>query len=157
MAKLWKLSLVFVALSVVAGACGNEGEDSGAQEQSVTVEAFDNYYEETTIALEPGAEATITLQNGGGVAHSIDIPDLDFELEAQSGESATSTFTVPDEPGSLNFFCKFHPDDMTGAVTIGGFDQPVEEDVDTGGDDADAEVDVEPEEDAGAETDATDY
>lgn len=156
MTKLWQLSLVFVALAVLAGACGNEEADSAAQQQSVTVEAFDNYYEETTIALEPGAEATITLQNGGEVAHSIDIPDLDFEMEAQSGESATSTFTVPDEPGSLEFFCKFHPDDMIGAVTIGGFDQPVEEDVDTGGDDADAEVEVETEGDAGT-TDDTDY
>ncbi len=156
MTKAWQLSLVFVALSVLAGACGNEGEDSAAQEQSVTVEAFDNYYEETTIALEPGAEATITLQNRGGVAHSIDIPDLDFELEAQSGDSVESTFTVPDEPGSLDFYCKFHPDDMTGVVTIGGVDQPVEEDVDTGGDDAD--VETEEDTDAGTTTDEdTDY
>ncbi|MDP9066936.1 MAG: cupredoxin domain-containing protein [Actinomycetota bacterium] len=152
MSKLWKLSLVLVALSMLLAACGTEEEDTAAQEQSVTVEAFDNYYEQTTIALEPGAEATITLANGGGVAHSIDIPDLDFELEAQSGESPTSTFTVPNEPGTLDFYCKFHPDEMTGAVTIGGVDQPVEEDVDTE-EDADAEVDVETEEDGGATTD----
>lgn len=154
MTQLRKLSLLLVALSTLLGACGNEAEDSGAQEQSVTVEAYDNYYEETTIALEPGAKATIALENAGGVAHSIVIPDLDFELEAQSGESATSTFTVPDEPGSLDFYCKFHPEDMTGVVTIGGVDQPVEEDVDTEGDDA--EVEVEPEDDAGT-TDDTDY
>ncbi len=140
MSKIRKLSLALVALAVVGAACGQEETESAAQEQAVTIEAFDNYYEQTTIALEPGAEATITLQNGGGVVHSIDIPDLDFELEAPSGEAVNSTFTVPDEPGSLDFFCKFHPDEMTGVVTIGGADQPIEEDVDTEGDDGTEDV-----------------
>ena len=162
MSKLAKVSISFVAVILLAGACGEGDDDSdAAQQQSVTVEAYDNYYEQTSIALEPGAEATVTLENAGGVAHSITVNDLDLEIEAQSGESAESTFTVPDEPGSLDFYCKFHPDEMAGVITIGGADQPIEEDVDTEeDDDTDVDVDVEEEDDAdasGATTDEADY
>lgn len=161
MPKLAKLSIPLVAVMALAGACGNDTEGSdAAQAQSVTVEAYDNYYEQTSIALEPGAEATVTLENVGGVAHSITINDLDVEIEAQSGESAESTFGVPNEPGSLDFYCKFHPDEMTGVITIGGADQDIEEDVDDpDDDDVDVDVDVEEEDDtdAGASTDEVDY
>ncbi len=154
MSKLRKVSILFVACSFVMGACGEDAEDTDAQESANTVEAFDFYFEPTSLQLEPGAEATITLQNGGGVAHSFTVPDLDLEIEAQSGDSVDGTFGVPDEPGTLDFYCKFHPDEMVGTISIGGADQPIEEDVDTDGDDddedVDAEVDVE-------ETDDADY
>ena len=142
MSKLWRVSFALLAALVLAGACGEEDSDSGAQQQSLSIEAFDNYFESETLLVEPGAEVTLTLENGGGVAHSVTIPDLDFELEAQSGNAVDSTFTAPTEPGSLDFYCKFHPDEMEGAISIGGADQPIEED----DDDADVDVDVEEEE-----------
>ena len=46
------------------------------------------------------------------------------------------------EPGSLDFYCKFHPDEMKGVISIGGADQPIEEDVDSEDEDDDADVDV---------------
>ncbi len=154
-----KLSSVGVLCLALAGsACGGGGDDAAGQQQSVTVEAFDNYYEETTIPLELGAEATVTLENGGGVAHSIVIPDLDFELEAQSGETTEGTFSVPNEPGSLDFFCQFHPDEMTGSVTVGGGEEQIEEDVDDpDGDDAEVDVDVEEEDTDGGTTEDIQY
>jgi plastocyanin len=160
MSKLFRLSILFVALAVVMGACGEgEEEDTDAQESANTVEAFDYYFDPTSLQLEPGAEATITLQNGGSVAHSFTVPDLDLEIEAQSGDSVDGTFAVPDVPGTLDFFCKFHPDEMSGTIAIGGADQPIEEDVDTeDDDDTDVDVDVEEEDDAsGATTDEADY
>ena len=161
MSKPRKYLIVLMALSValVAGACGEDEEDSGAQEQSVEIEAFDNYYETETLLVEPGAEVTLSFSNGGGVAHSVTVPDLDFELEAQSGNTVDSTFTAPDEPGSLDFYCKFHPDEMKGVISIGGADQPIEEDVDSEDeDDTDVDVDVEEEEDSDASgTDDPDY
>ena len=141
MSKLLKVSILFVALVLVMGACAEDAEDTDAQESANTVEAFDNYFEPTSLQLEPGAEATITLDNAGSVAHSFTVPDLDLEIEAQSGDSADGTFAVPDEPGTLDFYCKFHPDEMKGTISIGGADQPIEEDVDTDDDD-DADVDV---------------
>lgn len=152
--------LMVVSVALLAGACGEEDNDSGAQEQSLEIEAFDNYYESETLLLEPGAEVTLSFSNGGSVAHSVTVPDLDFELEAQSGDTAESTFGAPDEPGSLDFYCKFHPEEMKGVISIGGADQPIEEDVDSeDDDDADVDVDVEDEdEDADASgTDDPDY
>lgn len=146
MSKLVQVSILLLALSLVMGACGNNEEESGAQESANAIEAFDFYFEPTSLQLEPGARATVTLQNGGGVAHSFTVPDLDLEIEAQSGDSVDGTFTVPDRPGTLDFYCKFHPDEMTGTIAIGGADQPIEEDVDVEDDDdvdVDADVEVE--------------
>lgn len=153
MSKLAKLSILFVALAVVLGACGENEEDTAAQESANTIEAFDNYYDPTSLQLELGAEATVTLQNNGSVAHSFNVPDLDVEIEAQGGDSVDGTFAVPDRPGTLDFFCKFHPDEMTGTIAIGGAEQPIEEDVDPEEEDdteVEAEVEVEDE-------DTTDY
>ena len=141
MSKLLKVSILLAAFALVMGACADDAEDTDAQESANTVEAFDNYFEPTSLQLEPGAEATITLANGGSVAHSFTVPDLDLEIEAQSGDSVDGTFAVPDEPGTLDFYCKFHPDEMAGTIAIGGADQPIEEDVDTEDDD-DTDVDV---------------
>ena len=156
MAKFRKVYLVAPALVAAAFgvACGQEETDSGAQEQSFEVQAFDNYYDPTSLQFEPGANVNLTLQNSGSVAHSITINDLDFEAEAQSGDSIENSFTAPTEPGSLEFYCKFHPDEMQGTISIGGADQPIEEDVDTNEDDEDVEVEVEdqPEEDSGNTT-----
>ena len=150
MSKLRKLPILLALLSLVllAGACAEGEEDSGAQEQSLEIEAFDNYFETETLLVEPGAEVSLSFSNGGGVAHSITVPDLDFELDAQSGDTAESGFTAPDEPGSLDFYCKYHPDEMKGVISVGGADQPIEEDVDS--EDEDDDVDEEEEEDADA-------
>lgn len=154
MSKPQRVSILLVAFALVMGACGEDAEDTDAQESANTVEAFDFYFEPTSLQLEPGAEATITLANAGGVAHSFTVPDLDLEIEAQSGDSVDGTFGVPDEPGTLDFYCKFHPEDMTGTISIGGSDQPIEEDVDSEDDDDDVDVDAEVDVD---ETDDADY
>lgn len=146
MTKVRKMSLLVAAsLFTMAGAaCGDDEGDAAAQQQAFEVQAFDFYFEPTSLQFEPGAQVNLTLENGGGVAHSITIPDLDFEAEAQSGDSIENSFVAPTTPGSLDFYCKFHPDEMTGTISIGGADQPLEEDVDTEPtDDPDVEVEVE--------------
>lgn len=159
MLGLRKISLVAGALVLAASgvACGEDSDDSGSQEQSFTVQAFDNYFEPTSLQFEPGAEVTLELENSGSVSHSITIPDLDFEAEAQSGDTIDNSFTAPSEPGSLDFYCKFHPDEMEGTISIGGADQPIEEDVDQDDDDADVEVDVEDETDDSGSTTEEEY
>lgn len=151
MFKLSKLTLVaLAAVSLLGVACGEEDGDSGAQEQTASIEAFDNYFEPTSFQFEPGAEVTLTLENGGSVAHSVTAPDLDLEIEAQSGDTVDSTFSVPSEVGTFDFYCKFHPDEMKGTISIGGSDQPLEEDVDTEDDDEDVDVEVDEDEDSDA-------
>lgn len=159
MLGLKKVSIVSgaLALALVGVACGEDSEDSGGQEQSFTVQAFDNYFEPTSLQFEPGADVSLSLENSGSVSHSITIPDLDFEAEAQSGDTIDNSFVAPDEPGSLDFYCKFHPDEMKGTISIGGADQPIEEDVDDGDDDADVEVEVEDDTDDSGSTTEDEY
>ena len=142
------IALAAVALMAAGAACGGEEDADPATSQSLTVEAFDNYFDPTALAVEMGAEVTIELTNGGGVSHSWTSSDLDVEVEAGSGEEASVTFTAPNEPGSYDFFCKFHPDEMQGTISVGGSDEPIEEQPETE-DDEDVDVDVDTEEDAG--------
>ena len=144
---------------MVAGiACGTEEENEPAVSQSLSIEAFDFYFEPTSLAVEVGAEVTIDFTNNGEVTHSWTATDLDAEVEVGGGETGTLTFTAPNEPGSYDFFCKFHPDEMQGTISIGGSDEPMEEDRDPDDDDdEDVDVDVDTNEDedtdAGADTD----
>ncbi|MDQ4064797.1 MAG: cupredoxin domain-containing protein [Actinomycetota bacterium] len=86
---------------------------------SASVEAFDFYFEPTTVFFERGVEATVTLTNNGSVAHSFTVADLDVEVEVEPGSEASTTFVTPDEPTAYEFFCKFHPEEMTGSLSIG--------------------------------------
>ena len=150
--KFMAATLTVVAL--LGSACGGEDED-GASE-SFEIQAFDFRFDPTTITVSPGAGVQIDFSNVGEVAHSVTIPDLDFEVSTEGGQDASDTFVAPDEPGSIDFFCKFHPDEMNGTISVAGGDQPIEEDVDVDDDDddADVEVDVEETEDASSSGDA---
>jgi plastocyanin len=137
------MAAAFAAVALLGSACGSE--DEGGASESFDVQAFDFRFEPTTLSVSPGAGVQINFSNAGGVAHSVTIPDLDFEVVSESGEDASDTFSAPDTPGAIDFFCKFHPEEMNGTVSVGGGDQPIEEDVDTDDDDADVDVDVEDE------------
>lgn len=150
-----RIATVLACVALAAVGCGSEQETEPAVSESLTVEAFDFYFEPTSLAVEPGAAVTIELVNAGSVAHTWTSTDLDAELEVGSGENGELTFTAPAEPGSFDFFCKFHPDEMAGTISIGGAEEPVEEEPEED-DDEDVDVDVdtdEEEDDAGAGAD----
>ncbi|HEV3472222.1 MAG TPA: cupredoxin domain-containing protein [Actinomycetota bacterium] len=122
--------LVLVTLLVPGCVFQDEDDDPELLQTAVAIEAFDFYFEPTTIILEAETEATITLTNNGSAAHSFSVPDLDIEIEAEGAEEASSTFVTPSEPGAFEFFCKFHPEDMRGSLSI-GTDETFEEEDDT--------------------------
>lgn len=139
------LATVLVLLAALAPACQlNAGDDEAEPDvtQTIELEAYDFYFEETSILLELGANVTVDFTNAGDATHSFTVPDLDLEIEAESGESVETTFQLPDQPGLLDFYCKYHPDDMKGTISIGGDDVPLEEN-NVDDDDADVEVDTE--------------
>ncbi|MDQ3940006.1 MAG: cupredoxin domain-containing protein [Actinomycetota bacterium] len=145
-------SLALGAALLLVAAAGGCGEEAGDDEpggtdvaQSVELEAYDYYFEPTALSVELGADVTIEFANNGGVTHSFTAPDLDVEVEAQNGSDATVEFTVPNQPGSFDFFCRFHPDSMNGTISIGGGDVPLEDQEDDDDEDADVEVDVDEE------------
>jgi len=141
-------SLFVLALVVAIGvSCGSEENGSDAAvEQNLEIQAFDFYFDPTALSADVGAEVTIEFTNSGSVAHSWTSPDLDVEVEASAGEESQVTFVAPSEPGSYDFFCEYHPEEMQGTISIGGSDEPVEERPETDEDeDVDVDVDVEDE------------
>jgi len=127
------LGLACVVLLLASPACvfqNEDDDDADLTEIDVSVQAFDFYFEPTTVLLEPGAQANITFENAGEAAHSFTIPDLDVEVEAEGAETVTTSFVTPDEPGAYEFICKFHSQ-MTGAVSIGQDDDDVETETET--------------------------
>ncbi|MGH2786917.1 MAG: cupredoxin domain-containing protein [Actinomycetota bacterium] len=104
--------------ALLLGACGEDdgGGDSG---DAVELVAQDFSFDPTTLDLPAGEEVTVSLVNEDDVEHSFTVDDLDVEAEAEGGESSEVTFTAPDE-GAVEFHCKYHPDQMTGEISVDG-------------------------------------
>ena len=116
--------LFFAVVGVLAfGACGDDngddggGSGNGGATQSVDLTAQDFAFDPSTIEVDSGAEVELTFNNKDDVEHSFTAEDLDAEVEAEGGESATTTFTAP-ESGTVEFICKYHPDQMMGEITV---------------------------------------
>jgi plastocyanin len=120
------LLAVIAIAAVLLGACGDKSDPGSGESQTVSVEAFDYYFEPTSLNVNLGAQVTVEFQNNGSVEHSFTATDLGIETVSDSSNSSTVTFTAPAEPGSYDFFCKYHPDQMKGTISVGGSDQPVE-------------------------------
>ena len=139
------MALAFAGLALLGVSCGDD--DEGGASESFSMDAFDFRFDPTTLTVSPGAGVQIDLSNAGEVAHSVTIPDLDFEVVVESGQKASDTFLAPDTPGAIDFFCKFHPEEMNGTISVGSGNQPIEEDVDVDDDDTDVDVDVDVDDD----------
>lgn len=99
-------------------ACGgDDGGGSGGGSETLQVTARDFEFADTTPSAPSGTEVTVEFDNEGEAEHSFTVEDLDVEVEAEGGESATTTFTA-DEAGTYQFHCEYHPDQMTGELTI---------------------------------------
>lgn len=134
---------VLAALIVGAllfGACGDD-EKGGSSGEAIELVAQDFSFEPTTLDVSADEEVTVSLVNEGEAEHSFTVEDLDVETEAEGGESSEVSFTAPDE-GTVEFFCKYHPDQMTGEITVdggaaggGGSDNDTDDDKSGGGGD----------------------
>jgi plastocyanin len=113
--------LVAVVGVLVFGACGDDNGDGGGGEgsaaQTVDLTAQNFAFDPSTIEVDAGAEVELTFNNEDDVEHSFTAEDLDVEVEAEGGESATTSFTAP-ESGTVEFICKYHPDQMTGELSV---------------------------------------
>jgi plastocyanin len=120
-----KRYVLFFAVAAVLAfvACGDDngegggGSGNGSATQSVDLTAQDFAFDPSTIEVDSGAEVELTFNNEDDVEHSFTAEDLDAEVEAEGGESATTTFTAP-ESGTVEFFCKYHPDQMMGEISV---------------------------------------
>ncbi len=143
------LLVLAVVLALFAGAaCAEEEEDTnaageGVDRLEVTVEAFDQYFKPTTLLVELGQQVEVTLANRGGTNHSFSAPDVDVEIEAAGAQTVVAEFTAPAQPGSFEFFCKYHPDEMQGVISVGGAEEPIQDNDDETTEDTEVETETE--------------
>ena len=116
--------ILVLLLAILAAACG--GDDVPEASTSLNVTMSDFAFDPDKVAVPPGAEITITLDNTGSVEHEwvilkdgvqieseSELPEdeetllADFvywEAEVEPGESGTFTFTAP-ERGFFQVIC----------------------------------------------------
>ena len=125
-----RLGVVTLAIALVGtvGACGDDdssgddasGSGSGASaeepsgESVATITAVEVSFDPTELTATAGD--TITLHNEDNVEHSFTIDDADVDGEAEGGEDAE--IVMPDEPGTYDFYCRYHPDQMQGTLIV---------------------------------------
>jgi plastocyanin len=113
---------VVAAMVLVLGlaACGddddaeNGGTDNERAGAGATIVAADIAFDPTELSVAAGE--TITLRNEDDVEHSFTIDDPEVDAEAEGGEEAT--VEAPEEPGTYAFHCRYHPEQMTGTLTV---------------------------------------
>ena len=115
------LAVLVLALSACGGgdseeAGGETDAGNGAAPLPVTVTASNFAFDPDAITAHATHTVDLTFVNEDDTAHTFTIDELDVDIEAAGGEEATATFT-PEELGSLEFYCKFHPA-MTGELTV---------------------------------------
>lgn len=84
-----------------------EGDEEGAAdvpEDALVFVAVDIDYSEAP-ATAPAGEATIAIDNEGGIVHDVTFEEIGSEpvVEAQGGETATGTVTL--EAGTYTYYC----------------------------------------------------
>lgn len=116
------LTALTVAIFLV-GACGGGDDDESASTGDsadalpVTVTAKDFAFDTDSLEGHATHSVDLTFVNEGDTQHSFTIDELKVDVEAAGGEEATATFT-PEETGSFEFYCKYHPDTMKGAFEV---------------------------------------
>ena len=121
-----KLMRVLAALSIVAllgAACGGDDDTGGATGDggggggSVTLTAADFAFDPESLSVAAGD--TIELVNEDDTEHNITVEDADIDEDVDPGD--TTTVDVGEvEAGSYDFFCEYHPDQMTGTLEVTG-------------------------------------
>jgi plastocyanin len=116
---------VMVLLTLSLAACSSDDGDPGGSTPSsaasesggagdLTITAQDFSFSPGTLAV-PSGESTITVTNSGSVEHNFTLDDDSVSEDVEPGESVTVTVDVSaDAP----FHCKYHPDQMTGTLTV---------------------------------------
>jgi plastocyanin len=116
-------------VALLATACGGDdggspaasGDDGGGGAggggSSVTVTAADFSFDPESVTAATGD--TIELSNEGESPHNIQAEEAGLDEDVDPGK--TVSIDLADvEPGTYDFICKFHPDDMKGTLEITG-------------------------------------
>lgn len=106
---------VLLAMAVAGSACssdgGSGGDGGGTADQTITIKdlAFD------PAELTVSGSTMIEIVNQDSVEHSFTLDDDSVSQDVEGGESATVTI---DPAASIGWHCVYHPDTMTGTITV---------------------------------------
>ena len=89
------------------------GGDGGSAVTTVTASDFAFDPESVTVAAGDGIE----LVNDGEAEHNITAEDAGLDEDVDAGDTVTID-TSDVEPGSYDFFCEYHPDQMKGTLEV---------------------------------------
>lgn len=123
MIKIMLATVGVVAL--LATACGGDDGDpaaasgdgggGGSSSSSIALTAEDFSFGPDTLTAAVGD--TIELSNEGESPHNFQAEEAGLDEDVDAGD--TVTIDLADvEPGTYDFICSFHPDDMTGTLEI---------------------------------------
>jgi len=122
---------IYIVLIVTFGlfltSCGG-----AAPTTTIDVALTDFQFVPNEFTIPAGQEITINAANNGAVVHNFvimnygtnagddwdasDIPNIYWEIEVQPGESTSTSFTAPTEPGEYQFVCRTEGHIMAGMV-----------------------------------------
>jgi len=100
----------------------------------IAVTMNDNSFDPEEVTVSAGSTVTFDITNDGGAIHNMHIagPDGDYTEDfcdgsadpcsdpdrVRAGDKASLNWEVPASPGEVGFRCDFHPQQMTGTITI---------------------------------------
>jgi len=93
------------------------GGGAGGGGSSVTVTAADFSFDPGSVTAAAGD--TIELSNEGESPHNIQAEEAGLDEDVDPGKTVSIDLADVD-PGTYDFICKFHPDDMKGTLEITG-------------------------------------
>jgi plastocyanin len=106
------LLVTALAASALAASCGGPGE-SGEPVATTEVKMVKSYrFDPKTIEVEAGA--TVTWTNEDNFTHTVQV-DGQEDHKVEPGERVSITF---DEPGTYDYVCTLHRQDMDGEVIV---------------------------------------
>lgn len=104
-------------------------DDGGGGDATLDVIMGDNTFDPKELTVTAGSSVTLNLTNEGAAIHNLRIAGADNEYDnhddgvsdpeiVSAGETATVEWVAPDEAGTIDFRCDFHPTDMVGTITV---------------------------------------
>jgi plastocyanin len=121
-----RMLAVLATVALLGAACGGDsgggdggttttppdGGNGGGEAQPLT--ALDFEFNPADVTVDSGG--TIDFRNQGEVEHNFSVTDQDVSEDVDAGESTTITIDL--DAGTYDFFCEYHPEQMTGNLTV---------------------------------------
>jgi plastocyanin len=104
-----------LAAAVAAGLLmGCTADDAGGGDPDLR--AADFAFEPSQVTVTAG-EVSLRVANDDDAQHNVTIDEFGVDTDIAGGDDAVLEFTAESQ-GNFAFFCKFHPEQMVGQLTV---------------------------------------